>query len=351
MEKPDWEKMGEAIAEKFRGKLAPDGTRRGPTPAAAEESTPNTLVEAPPKQPESTRSILNVPQSGSMPETVQVVALDLVLDSPFQPRCRDSNKKNLEELANNIAANGQTTAIIVTCGTGEFEGKYHVHSGHRRCAAIRLLGWKTVKAIVRDDLGEREARRLALMDNLGREDLSAFEQAMSFKEYVEKYDLDAVGAARELGLSRRNAFRLQAISKASSAFLDVLRETGISVRAADSLARLSAKEPRKAIRMARLFVQGGVTIGEIEKATTPASPRPSRSSSAARAVDLRVTAEGIHLLIGLKHRPASPGEGAEIRAALATFLWHVGIDGVAAQEPAGDAERLMQLDDDAVEAA
>ena len=75
------------------------------------------------------------------------------------------------------------------------------------------------------------------------------------------------------------------------------------MRAADSLARLNAKEPRKAIRMARLFVQGGVTIGEIEKATTPASPSPSRSSSAARAVDLRVTAEGIHLLIGLKHRP------------------------------------------------
>ena len=345
MQKTDLEKMGQAIADKFRGKPGPNGVRTGsPASATSQDPTHTTLVEAPPKPPEVSPSILNVPEPVSAPETVQVISLDLVLDSPFQPRCRDLTKKNLEDLANNIAANGQTTAIIVTRGTGEFEGKYHVHSGNRRCASIRLLGWKTVKAIVRADLGEREARRLALMDNLGREDLSAFEQAMGFKDFAEKYGLDGPTAARELGLSRRNAFRLQTISKASQGLLDVLRELEISLHAAERLARIDSKDPRKAARTAKRLVEGTISPEGLEREAM-ASSRGKRPSHTVKVAELQLSSKRVHLTIGFHREGLSSDQREEIRTAVATMLWHGGIAAVQPAQPPGEDERPEAVDE------
>ena len=333
--------MGRAVAAKFRPKGGTPGdgsvVRTKPPESHRATAQDGTLIEAPTTEPEVSRSILHVPQPTAAPETVQVLPLELILDSPYQPRRRELGKKELEDLANNIAANGQTTAIIVTKGTGDQEGKYVVHSGHRRCAALRLLGWKTVKAIVRDDLGEREARRLALMDNLGREDLSAFEQAMGFKDFAEKYGLDGPTAARELGLSRRNGFRLQAISKASPAVLDLIRDGAVPLRAAESLTRIDAKDARKALRLAKRFVQGGITTEGLEAEASAASGY-RRTPTAMKDVALRVSATKVHLTIDAARGTLASDQRDQIQSVLSAFLWNVGIEAVRAAKPTGDAE-------------
>ena len=338
--------MGRAVAAKFRPKGGTPGdgsvVRTKPPESHRATAQDGTLIEAPTTEPEVSRSILHVPQPTAAPETVQVLPLELILDSPYQPRRRELGKKELEDLANNIAANGQTTAIIVTRGTGENEGKYYVHSGQRRCAALRLLGWATVKAIVRDDLDEREAQRVALMDNLGREDLSAFDQAMGFKQYAEKYGLDGPTAARELGLSRRNAFRLQTIAKASQALLNVLRKEGVSLHAAERLVRIDTNDSRRAVRVAKRVVEGTITPEGLDREASGSSHGKS-STVPANVTDLRVSANRIHLTVGFRRGSLSSEQKQEIRTALATFLWHAELGGVQPQKPAGDVDLPVSL--------
>jgi ParB/RepB/Spo0J family partition protein len=338
MERSELAKMGQAIAEKFRGKAALTGTRSesGMAPPPP-EATDRTLGSVTTKQLEEAASILKVPEPTSEQQAVQVLPLELMLESPYQPRRRDRGKKELEQLANNIAANGQTTPIIVTRATGDQAGKYHVQAGQRRCAALRMLGWKTVKAIIRDDLDEREAQRVALMDNLGREDLCAFDQAMGFQEYAVKYGLDGQTAAHELGLSRRDAFRLQAIAKSSPALLVVIRDGGISLHAAERLARVDAKDARRAVRLAKRVVEGTITPEGLDREVAGDSrakaPRPQP-----QLADLQVSAKRIYLSVGLRHGPLTAEQKREIQAVLATFLWHAGLEAIEPKQPAGDAD-------------
>jgi ParB/RepB/Spo0J family partition protein len=107
----------------------------------------------------------------------------------------------------------------VTPADGENAGKFYVHSGHRRCEALRHLRTPTVPAVVRRDLDERGMRRLALADNLGREDLTVCEQAKALKDFCDAYELGVQAAGEELGVNRSIAFRLNTIARSSDRLL------------------------------------------------------------------------------------------------------------------------------------
>jgi ParB/RepB/Spo0J family partition protein len=290
-----------------------------------------TRVTAAGTEADNTRTGLTAaPPKNDSPAAVEAIDLTKVVDSPFQPRKRQLNKKETEDLARLIAAAGQTTPIIVTPGTGELEGNFIVHSGHRRCAALRLLAWPTVKAIVRRDLTERDARKLALTDNLGREDLSAYEQAIAFRDYCAAYELDATKAAEELGISRRQGSRFQAIANASEELLQILRDEAVPFYAAEPLVRIDGKNPRAAVRLAKRFTAGAMSVAGLEaEASGGTKARPM--SAEAPAVQLKVTAKGVQFSAKIG-RELSDEQRAQVRDALATFLAHAHISSVTAAE-------------------
>src|SRR5690349_20693904 len=85
------------------------------------------------------------------PPVADVVVCDLplvaIMESPYQPRQRPIARKDVEELMKLISTGGQHDPIIVTPASDEHPGMYYVHSGHRRCAALRFLSATTVKAV------------------------------------------------------------------------------------------------------------------------------------------------------------------------------------------------------------
>ena len=107
-----------------------------------------------------------------------------------------------------------------------------MHSGHRRCAALRFLGAQTVKAIVHTEMDERAARKLAIADNLGRDDLTAFEQAKALGDYCDAFGMTLETACEELGIKRCTAFRLRGILSAPEPLQFAIREQRISAKAA-----------------------------------------------------------------------------------------------------------------------
>ncbi len=329
MDRNELATIGKAISNKFKrqdgGVSAAEQTSAG-TPHPEKRSADSATA---------TQSIVRSPEPPQSDEVIEHLTLDLILASPYQPRRKEPTKKDVEELASNIAANGQTTPIIVTRADGDQAGSYYVHSGHRRCAALKVLGWKSVKAIVRTDLDERHARRLALMDNLGREDLGAYEQAMGFKDYCEACGLDVAAAAQELGLTRRHAGRLSAITKASPEMLEFLREHGLTPRVAEPLVKLDQRDARKALRLARRYVSGQVSFSAVEAEVACAVPS-ARAPVAKKDVELNIGPREVRLALRVPRGTLSGGQRERVSDAFARCLGVIGIEEVRALHPEAD---------------
>jgi len=100
----------------------------------------------------------------------EVVPLSALVPSP-QPRKRF---ENLEALAHSIREKGVLQPLLVR-PLGD--GKYAIVAGERRYRAALMAGLSEVPVRV-VDLSEKEARLLALVENLQREDLNPYEETV-----------------------------------------------------------------------------------------------------------------------------------------------------------------------------
>ena len=124
---------------------------------------------------------------------VVTVPLEALVPSP-QPRRRF---ENLEVLAESIREKGVLQPLLVRpLGNG----RYAIVAGERRYRAARMAGLAEVPVRVLD-VGEREARLLALLENLQREDLNPYEETLGVLELLSE-EL-AKSRAEVLSLLRR----------------------------------------------------------------------------------------------------------------------------------------------------
>lgn len=99
------------------------------------------------------------------------LAVSQLKPSTVQPR-REFDAARIQQLADSIRERGVLQPLLVRrVGDG-----YEIVAGERRWRAARLAGLEEVPVFVRD-LGEAEARHLALVENLQREDLNAVDEA------------------------------------------------------------------------------------------------------------------------------------------------------------------------------
>lgn len=126
-----------------------------------------------------------VSSDGNDSEETKEIAVDLIVDSPYQPRDHYDETKLLS-LARAMEARGQEERIKVRKLPN---GKYELIYGHRRIRAARLLRWETIKGVV-VVLDDRDAEIATLTSNEHREDLSDWERAKAYQ------------VAKERGLAR-----------------------------------------------------------------------------------------------------------------------------------------------------
>jgi ParB family chromosome partitioning protein len=85
-------------------------------------------------------------------------------------------RRSVDELAASIQAYGLLQPLLVR----PLETGYMLIAGHRRLAAIKLLGWESVRAIVRRE-SPSDAYLLSLVENLQRADLGPREEARALE--------------------------------------------------------------------------------------------------------------------------------------------------------------------------
>ena len=128
-----------------------------------------------------------------------------------QPR-KDFDEQALNELADSISVHGLLQPIVVR---PRATGRYEIIAGERRWRACRIAGLTRVPAVIKE-LDEQSAAEIALVENLQREDLNAYEEALGYSTLIEKFGLTQEVAASRVGKSRAavaNALRLLKLDK------------------------------------------------------------------------------------------------------------------------------------------
>ena len=104
---------------------------------------------------------------------------------------------SLKDLAKSIESYGVIQPIIVR----KLNDKYEIIAGERRYRASKLAGKTTIPAIIKD-LDDFQREKISLIENVQREDLNPYEEALAYKSIIEKYELTQEDLAKGLGNSR-----------------------------------------------------------------------------------------------------------------------------------------------------
>lgn len=155
--------------------------------------------------------------------------------------------KAMAELTESIRAHGVDTPIIVRPVT-EDEFDYEVIAGGRRYrGAMDAHGEDFPMPIVVKDVDEVEARRIALTENIQRDNLSPSEEAVDAAELLGLHGGDRDVTAKILGWSRSTLDSRLALLNCSKAVLDALSERKINIAHAELLAALSKENQDKVL--------------------------------------------------------------------------------------------------------
>lgn len=116
-----------------------------------------------------------------MSQKLQYIEITKIYQHPDNPR---KDLGDLSELAESIKKNGvmQNLTVVKRYGeiTGEWAGSYTVIIGHRRLAASKLAGLKTVPCVVAELTLDQQIATM-LLENMQRSDLTPYEEAQGFQ--------------------------------------------------------------------------------------------------------------------------------------------------------------------------
>lgn len=121
--------------------------------------------------------------------------LDLI-DEPKGIIRLEIDPDEIEGLSNSIKAIGQLQAILVRQAGDRFE----IVFGHRRFLAIKQLGLKTIRAMIRD-LDDTETALMRATENVERKDISAIEEAAVYQDLYENHNMTIDQISERMGKS------------------------------------------------------------------------------------------------------------------------------------------------------
>ena len=130
---------------------------------------------------------------GNYKNVTEVNAADIE-PNPHQPRTEFSESE-LKDLSDSIKVHGIIQPLVVIKTKS---GKYQLVAGERRLRASKLVGLKTVPAIIRT-FSEQEQLELAVIENIQRAELKPLEVAVAYSKLIDQFNLTHEQIAKRVG--------------------------------------------------------------------------------------------------------------------------------------------------------
>ncbi|MFM8981058.1 MAG: ParB/RepB/Spo0J family partition protein, partial [Planctomycetia bacterium] len=191
------------------------------------------------------------------PGAPRALPVDQIRPNPYQPRVV-FEESALQELADSLRAHGVLQPLVVRPSLGGYE----VLAGERRLRAAKSIGMASIPALVRE-ASDEEMQTLALVENVQREDLNAMEKARALRAMMSNFGLTQDQVATRVGKARTtitNVLRLLELSPEIQRWVEDGRLSGAHARAL-----LLVKGPERRLMLAKLAVELGLSVREIER--------------------------------------------------------------------------------------
>lgn len=176
--------------------------------------------------------------------------------NPYQPRTEFDLEK-LQELAHSIQEHGVIQPIIVK---KSIKG-YEIIAGERRFRASKLAGLETIPAIVRPFTDDQMAE-VALLENIQRENLNPIEEAIAYKQLLEKRNLTHESLSVKVGKSRSYVTNILGLLRLPDEVKELVSKGKISMGHARTLSKL--EDPEEIIRLAHKIDEDSITVRDVE---------------------------------------------------------------------------------------
>lgn len=228
------------------------------------------------------------PRYTEPPDTGQTglrqVPIDSILPNPFQPRSDSKEETKLQELADSIREHGILQPLIVTfMDEGAIGERFRLIAGERRWRAAKRVGLSHVPVIVREAT-EQEMLEWALIENIQREDLNAFEEALAYQQMVEYSRLTQEEIARRVGKNRSTITNTMRLLKLPEPVQHMLRRGEISEGHARAI--LGLEHASDMMTVAEQVVKEGLNVRQTEAIVTRMKEPPQQRTKADNLLSL-----------------------------------------------------------------
>lgn len=214
-------------------------------------------------------------------ETTEI-KLSMIEPNPNQPR-NYFDPEALEALAQSIAEHGLIQPITIT---PQKNGRYMIVAGERRWRAAKKAGLTSIPALIKE-LTDEEIAKIALIENLQREDLNPIEEALGYKSLIDDYSLTQETVSKIIGKSRSavaNSLRLLVLD-------DDIQELLIdgSLTGGHARALLSVENENERKLFAKRIIEEGLNVRQAEALAKQLNkPKKKKSKPAVDAYSIEL---------------------------------------------------------------
>ena len=239
-----------------------------------------------------------------------LVPIEAIHPNPDQPR-RHFDADDLNDLAGSIRSRGIIQPLVVRAHPVK-AGEYQIVAGERRWRASQLAQLHELPIVVRE-FSDLDVLEIAIIENIQRADLNPIEEAIGYRQLMDKFGHTQEQMAEALGKSRphiANVLRLLALPEDVQALM-------ISGSLASGHARALITAPN-ASELARLVVARGLSVRQTEKLVkAPKAPSKERLPKIAKDSDTRALegdlSAALRMAVSIAHSPGQEGGAITIR--------------------------------------
>lgn len=237
------------------------------------------------------------------------VAVDRIHPNPDQPR-RNFDEASMEELAASIRSKGVIQPLVLRAHPA-IPDAYQIVAGERRWRAAQRAQVHSVPAVIRE-LDDTEVLEIAIIENVQRADLNPIEEALGFRQLIDRFGHTQERLAKALGKSRSHIANVLRLLTLPEEVLDLVR-TG-RLTAGHARALVTTPDPA---RLAREVMTRGLSVRETERlAAKPREPRQApptvEKDADTRALE-RDLGAALGMAVSISHELGGDGGAISIR--------------------------------------
>ncbi|MHA3914910.1 ParB/RepB/Spo0J family partition protein [Halovulum sp. GXIMD14793] len=232
------------------------------------------------------------------------IPIEQIVPNPDQPR-RDFVKSDLDDLARSISEKGVIQPLIVRASP-DGSDTYQIVAGERRWRAAQQAKLHELPVIIRE-FSDVEVLEIAIIENIQRADLNPVEEAVGYRQLMDRFGHTQEKISEALGRSRSHIANLLRLLNLPKDVLDLVRNGQLSAGHARTL--VTAEDP---LTLAHKIITEGLSVRQAE-ALAKGKPTQQRAGQtrSEKDADTRAIEKDLAAHLGLKisidHKPGTEG--------------------------------------------